>query len=260
MRCKVATVVPVVAVALALGACSTSQSGTARPEPSAASAPSSTTSTTTSQTSSAPAPTPAFAFTTERVAGSTDRVDYDVAIPQVTGGDPAAADKFNQSMRNALQDQIDGFDEQRFALSDSRPAPSHIGAQVISAGLNTSWDARPPGAHPSSIVATITIDSSTASPVTLQDLFPNLQAGLRRLTDQSSRLLPQTAAGPDFAHEGIEPKVQNFANWIALPQGMNIRFGDGQVGPHAAGLVDVTIPWDSLADVADPRLLDVVRS
>lgn len=191
--------------------------------------------------------------------GATDRVDYDVTIPQVTGDDPAA-EKFNQSMRNALQDQIDGFGEERFALSDSRPAPSHIGTEVISAGLVTSWDARPPGAHPSSLLATITIDSSTASPVTLQDLFPNLQAGLQRLQDQSARLLPATAAGADFVPDGIEPKVENFANWIALPQGMSIRFGDGQVGPHAAGLVDVTVPWDALTDVADPRLLDVVRS
>ncbi|SNS93003.1 Protein of unknown function [Rhodococcoides kyotonense] len=206
-----------------------------------------------------PQPTP-YAFTAARVSGSTDRVDYDVNIPQITGGDDAVVAEFNESMRAALQDQIDGYGQSRFTLSDARPGPTYVGDSVVAAVLNTSWDANPPGAHPTYIIATVTVNTENATPVTLEDLFPDLQAGLQRLSEQSALLLPNTAAGDDFERTGIEPIESNFANWVPSASGMNIRFGDYQVGPHAIGLVDVTIPWATLADVADPYTVGVLSS
>lgn len=252
------------ASALVLAGCSTTD-GTPQAAPGGIESTTATVSTTTSSTTTTPpsttvAPTSDYSFTSQRVGGTNERVTWDVTLPQVTGGRAAVAAEFNESMQSALDDQIDGFGDSRFTLSDARQGPSYIGDKVISAVLNLSWDANPPGAHPTYIIATVTVNSETGGPVTLQDLFPNTQEGLQRLSDESAYLLPGTPAGEHFELSGIEPTVANFANWVATPAGMNIRFGDYQVGPHAIGLVDVTIPWDHLADVADPYILGVLSS
>ena len=202
-----------------------------------------------------------YTATTVRVAGDNGRVRYDVLVPQVEGGDPAVTAEFDESMRAALQDQIDGSPGERFTL-ESRTESSvvHIGSRVLSGLLVTSWNADPPGAHPTPLVATVVIDADDAQPITLDRLFPDLQAGLNRLSQESARLLPDTAAGPGFEREGIEPKRENFANWVATPAGMEIHFTDYQVGPHAIGLIVVTVPWDRLTDVVAPDLVGVVSS
>lgn len=259
------TTVAVAAVALLLAGCSSAGTPTAAPETSIAggttTATASTTTTTSTSTSTSTTNTPIpYSFGSIRISGSTDRVTYDVAIPQIDGPDPGVVGEFNESMRSALQDQIDGFDGARFSLSDARPGPTYIGDAVVGAVLNTSWDADPPGAHPTYVIATVTVNSTTAAPITLRDLFPDLRAGLQRLSEQSALLLPGTAAGTDFERSGIEPLETNFANWVPSASGMNIRFGDYQVGPHAIGLVDVTIPWSALVDVADPDTLATLSS
>ncbi|PQP22699.1 RsiV family protein [Rhodococcus opacus] len=245
-----------VAVVLAMAACS-DQTGTAVSEPPT------TTTVTAEDTPGTEATTPAglpYTETELQVTGSTGRVGYDVLIPQIAGGNPAVTAEFNESMRAALQDQIDGWGTDAFTLSSQEHSVAHIGEHVISGLLVTSWNADPPGAHPTPIVATVVVNADTAAPITLGDLFPDLPAGLQTLSDESARLLPETVAGPDFERSGIEPTEANFANWLATPAGMEIHFDDYQVGPHAIGLVTVTVPWDALADVIDPALAPVVSS
>jgi len=196
----------------------------------------------------------------EQVVGSTDRVDYDVFIPQLAEGDPAVTAEFNESMRAALQDMIDTHDTDRYTLSTQEYDVTRIGERVVAGLLVVSYNMNPPGAHPSPLLATVVVDTDTATPVTLTDIFPDLPAGLERLSEQSALLLPDTAAGPNFDRSGIEPTEANFANWLPTPEGMEIHFGDYQVGPHAIGLVTVTVPWESLADVADPDVVAVLAS
>ncbi|WFR73320.1 hypothetical protein P9209_06220 [Prescottella defluvii] len=50
-----------------------------------------------------------YSATAVRITGDTGRVRYDVLVPQVEGGDPAVTAEFDESMRAALQDQIDGW-------------------------------------------------------------------------------------------------------------------------------------------------------
>lgn len=215
----------------------------------------------TTQSTPTPVVETAYTATSVRVVGANGQASYDVLVPQIEGGDPAVSDEFDESMRAALQDQIDGWPADRFTLeSTDRSAVVHIGSRVVSGLLVTSWNADPPGAHPTPLVATVVIDADDAQPITLERLFPDLQAGLNRLSQESALLLPDTAAGPDFVREGIEPKSENFANWVATPAGMEIHFTDYQVGPHAIGLIDVTVPWNRLTDVAAPGLVGVVSS
>lgn len=224
--------------------------------------------TVTRSSSAAPAPTTtsatAAAYTTSstRVTGRTDRASYDVAIPQLAGGDPAVTAEFNQSMRAAVQDQIDAdYSGLDFTLRDGyRDGPFHIGSRVVSAELISYWMANPPGAHGDSLLATVTIDTDTAKPVTLSDAFSDLDSGLRRLSQESARLLPSTNVGSRYERSGITPVEKNFANWTASPQGMQIHFGDYQVGAYADGLVTITIPWSDLSDVLAPGMQDVLSS
>ncbi len=114
-----------VAVVVALAACS-DQAGTAVSEPST------TTTVSAADTSSAEATTPASLSYTEtelQVTGSTGRVGYDVLIPQIEGGNPAVTAEFNESMRAALQDQIDGSGTDAFTLS-SRSTASRTSASM----------------------------------------------------------------------------------------------------------------------------------
>ncbi|AMY21982.1 RsiV family protein [Rhodococcoides fascians] len=251
------------ALAAALAGCSTS--GTATP----VSAPITTdvtatteraepTSTTPTTTSSAAEP---YVVGSTRVTGSTARATYDVAIPQLSGGNPAVTAEFNESMRAALQDQIDRDYGNDFALSDGySTGTTHVGRRVISAEQITSWIAVPPGAHGNSLLATVTIDADTAQPITLGDAFTDLDVGLSRLSDRAAAILPSTRAGGSFERSGIEPTVANFGNWTASPEGMNIHFGDYQVGAYGIGLITITIPWTDLSDVLAPGMEDVLSS
>ena len=251
------------AVVAALAGCSNSGTATT-----AAAPPTSDTQVTTERaeptTTSASATSHAeepYVLGSTRVTGSTEHATYDVGIPQLSGGDPAVTAEFNESMRAALQDQIDGHQGLDFALSDGYSSgASHIGRHVVSVEQITDWIAVPPGAHGDSLIATVTIDTDTAQPITLGDAFTDLDAGLSRLSEQAAKILPSTRAGESFERSGIEPTVANFANWTASPEGMNIHFGDYQVGAYGIGLITITVPWNALSDVLAPGMQDVLSS
>jgi hypothetical protein len=174
---------------------------------------------------------------------------------------PAVTAEFNESMRAALQDQIDRDYGNDFALSDGySKGQTHVGRRVISAEQITDWIAVPPGAHGNSLIATVTIDADTAQPITLGDAFTDLDVGLSRLSDRAAAILPTTRAGESFERSGIEPTVANFGNWTASPEGMNIHFGDYQVGSYGIGLITITVPWTDLSDVLAPGMQDVLSS
>ena len=223
-----------------------------------ASATSAPTSTTTTTTATSP-----YVQTSTRVTGASGRATYDVTIPQLSGGNPTVTAEFNQSMRAALQDLIDDDKSpyDGFKLSNGySKGPFHIGQRVISAEQITGWIAQPPGAHGDSLLSTVTINTDTAKPITLQDAFGDLGAGLARLSQESARILPTTNVGDRYVREGMAPRLENFANWTASPAGMLIHFGDYQVGAYADGLVTITIPWSSLSDVLAPGMQDVLSS
>ncbi|MGV8873275.1 MAG: RsiV family protein [Rhodococcus sp. (in: high G+C Gram-positive bacteria)] len=253
----------VLAVTAALAGCSTS--GTATP----ASAPTTTGVTVSTEraepTSTAPPTTSQsaepYVVGSIRVTGSTANATYDVDIPQISGGDPAVTAEFNESMRAALQDQIDGDYGYDFALTDGySTGATHVGRRVISSEQITDWIAVPPGAHGNSLLATVTVDVDTAQPISLGDAFTDLDAGLARLSERAAAILPTTRAGESFERSGIEPTVANFGNWTASPEGMNIHFGDYQVGAYGIGLVTITVPWTNLSDVLAPGMQDVLSS
>ncbi|OZC97306.1 DUF3298 domain-containing protein [Rhodococcus sp. 06-235-1A] len=260
---RIRSMAAALAVTAALAGCSTS--GTAAPAsaPTTTDAPATTeraeaTTTAVPTTSNAAEP---YVVGSTRITGSTEHATYDVAIPQLSGGNPAVTAEFNESMRAALQDLIDGHNGQDFVLSDGyTPSSTYVGRRVISSEQITDWIAVPAGAHGDSLISTVTIDADTAQPITLGDAFTDLDTGLARLSDRAAKILPATRAGENFERSGIEPTVANFGNWTASPEGMNIHFGDYQVGAYGIGLITITVPWTDLSDVLAPGMQDVLSS
>ena len=109
-------------------------------------------------------------------------------------------------------------------------------------------------AHPNDYVSTVVIDSRTAKPITLADLFVDEQAGLNRLSEQTKVIFPQVWGGgpsPMLDEPGNRPIAENFANWIPTAAGMELHFADYQFG-H--GLPVITVPWSAVADVLAPDM------
>lgn len=200
-----------------------------------------------------------YTETPAQVRGDNGNVGWSVRIPQVSGGTGAVADRFNNSVRAALQNQIDHAPASS-ELTSGPPNELHIGRRVLSALLTTVRKSDPPSGEPKKLLATITINAGTAEPITLRDLFPDLDAGLGRLSGEAERLLPATAAGADFDRREIQPRTNNFHHWVATEKGMAIHFEEDSVAPPEKGLVSITVPWRALADVLDPALAEVLRS
>jgi hypothetical protein len=215
-----------------------------------------------------PAPTPpppsgfsnGLGYTVEQSStdgGTPDgRGTWSLIVNQISGGSPAVASAFNSAVATSAQGQLDSArqdaDPELRWTFDTDPQ-IRFGAASISEVLSGLY-VQTPSAHPSSFVSTVVIDSRTATPITLDDLFVDEQAGLDRLSEQTKILLPDvmgTGPGPMADEPGNEPLEANFANWIPTPQGLEIHFADYQ---FVHGSPVLTIPWTSLDDVLDPDM------
>jgi hypothetical protein len=176
---------------------------------------------------------------------------------QNTSGDPAMIAAFNQAndaCAARLLDQVrsetaSGWWQWSFEVKPTvtfRPT-------AISELLVGVYDARQ-AAHPVDYLGTIVIDSRTAQPITLKTLFNNESRGLQRLSEQTQLIWPTVygRVGPPTPDpSGLQPREENFANWIPTATGMEIHFADYQFG-H--GLPIITIPWTALTDVLAPTM------
>lgn len=252
------------ALAMALTACggSTSTPGTA---------PAATRAATTSTDAASPttaAPTNGVSnkqqySVTRSTAGdaTTDgRGRWTLVVDTITGGDPHVAGAFNSAVHASAAGQLEpvksGADPDGKWTFETQPQIFFGGASVseLISGLFVAV----PSAHPTSYVSTVVIDSRSAKPITLGDLFIDKQAGLDRLSEQTKALLPAVSGvGPTpMADEpGNAPTEANFANWIPTPEGLAIHFADYQ---FFHGTPTITVPWAALDGLLAPGM-DALR-
>lgn len=177
-------------------------------------------------------------------------------VAQVSGGDPSVAEAFNKAGDASARGQI----EQVRTDADSVPSwtfevkselffrPTAL-AQLLT-GVYYAHGA----AHPNNYVSTVVIDSRSARPITLSDLFSDEQDGLNRLSEQTKRIWPTVygdGGEPMLDEPGNRPIAENFANWIPTADGLELHFADYQFG-H--GLPVITVPWAALTDVLAPDM------
>jgi hypothetical protein len=220
----------ILAVPLALAGC-------AGEPPSPSSSSSASSSSTTSTTASAVSDGKHYSVTTTSIGGTTlDRNGtWKAKFGQLAGGDPAVVEVFNGASQAAVHRQVDR------ATADTREATTswHLESngqvtfrrvaitQLINGALGG-------GAHPTTYIDTVVIDSRTAKPITLADLFSDEQAGLQRLSEQTK----------------LAPTEANFANWIPTADGVEI-YRLPQV---------ITVPWSALNDVLAPGMAGLAQN
>lgn len=220
----------ILAVPLALAGC-------AGEPPSPGSSSSASSSSTTSTTASAVSDGKHYSVTTTSIGGITlDRNGtWKAKFGQLAGGDPAVVEAFNGASQAAVHGQVGR------ATADTREATTswHLESngqvtfrrvaitQLINGALGG-------GAHPATYVDTVVIDSRTAKPITLADLFSDEQAGLQRLSEQTK----------------LAPTEANFANWIPTADGVEI-YRLPQV---------ITVPWPAVNDVLAPGMVGLAQN
>lgn len=200
---------------------------------------------------------PPFTATTEQVKRFLGTVFVDAEVPRVEGGNPEVAAVFNDEMDAALQAQADSVTG---GSLEGRPGSEvRIGERVLSGVLRTAAvDLAEAQSMP--LASTVVVDSESGSLITLSSLFNDLDEGLARLQEESETLGPSTDLGDSFDATGLEPTEQMFGRWSAESSGMRVFFEQGVVGPMAAGIVELTIPWDNLSDIMKPGVADIVAS
>ncbi|MCB0941057.1 MAG: DUF3298 domain-containing protein [Mycobacterium sp.] len=181
---------------------------------------------------------------------------WTLVVDTISGGDAKVADTFNRAVRASAQGQLDPV--KRDAGNDgtwsfdTKPE-IFFGSAAVSELISGLYN-HVPSAHPVNYVSTVVIDSRSATPITLKDLFSDEQAGLNRLSQQTKQLLPAVMGvgeSPMPDAPGNAPIEANFANWIPTPSGLEIHFADYQ---FAHGLPVLTVPWSALDDLLAPGM------
>ncbi|WP_433680121.1 RsiV family protein [Nocardia sp. CA-119907] len=198
--------------------------------------------------------TATFTATTLHLEGD----GYKLDVPQVSGGKADARAEFNQGMRAGAQewiDRISGPGDSVTGGSDSQVV--HIGAHVLSGHLVTIMYSAG-AAHPNSFDSAHVTNVDTGTAITLSDLFTDLQQGLDVLSTQAQTLVEQNPRAAGYSKSQLTPVAEHFRTWVATPEGMKIYLGE--IASHAAGNIDITVPWSALDGVLKPGMRAVVGS
>nr|QGW61189.1 hypothetical protein ICEMyc226_00157 [Mycolicibacterium sp.] len=178
-----------------------------------------------------------------------------VTVGQLRGGNSSVTTAFNAASRASGQTMTDMLDADHMdptgSTFESRPTVIFRPTTVEQVLVGTYYWRL--AAHPVNYITTIVIDTRTATPITLADLFTDSRAGLNRLSEQTKRIFPTVYGNgtPMGDEPGNAPTDENFHNWIATGAGLEIHVVDGQFG-H--GLPVITVPWSQLSDLLAPAM------
>jgi hypothetical protein len=118
-------------------------------------------------------------------------------------------------------------------------------------------------AHPSGGVLTATFDLRDGKRIPTRRLFAKGDDVLPRvaaLVDHRLRRSEEYGVDGAFTGEGgayiLAPVTADRIRSVVVgPDGLTFSFGDGELGPHAAGMPTVTIPFAELDGLLDPAVL-----
>jgi hypothetical protein len=180
---------------------------------------------------------------------------------QLAGGDPAVTRAFNDASHAVVRGQLaravsrarEGTTPWTFESSGQVTFRHVVIAQVITSAFYF-------GVHPSSEAGAVVIDSRTARPVTLADVFADDRAGLEQLSRQTKIILPKANGwkGVMADEPGNRPTPENFANWAPTADGMELHFAADQFGLGVAETI--VVPWSELVPLLAPNMVDIARA
>jgi hypothetical protein len=193
-------------------------------------------------------------------SGAATGGSWNLVMDTISGGDPKVAEAFNDAVHAAakrlLDDATRGAKPQGQWTFETSPRVFFT-ATSISALISGTYNDET-AAHPAGSVINVVIDSRSATPITLRELFTDDQAGLNRISEQSKILLPPAmgaTATPMPNIPGNKPLLENFDSWIPTPAGLEIHFADYQ---FIHGTPVITVPWSAIDDLLAPGM-EVLR-
>ena len=186
---------------------------------------------------------------------------WHVTVGQLSGGNSAVAAAFNSASlaSGRTMAAMLAADNVYRAEADFDAQPTVSFRPTTVAHVLTGVYFWHHAAHPLDYVTTVVIDSRTARPITLDDLFTDTQAGLNRLSAQAKVLLPAAygrGTTPDGDLPGNSPVAKNFHNWIPTAKGLEIHFEDYQ---FAHGLPVIIVPWSELTGLLAPDMQSLAQ-
>ncbi|BBX93843.1 DUF3298 domain-containing protein [Mycolicibacterium boenickei] len=223
------------------------------PDPGSGTGPAPTTVDATTTPASPDAEAQPFTGFLETVDGTRGIVTYKAELPQLKGGAAAVRDKFNASVRAALDDYLRPTEDNLpvtvapgTLLEDERSRVSHIGSGVVAGVLLLNIYVEH-AAHPFNTVSTTVIDAHTAAPIMITDLFADQNAGLNAVV----QAIKAEMAGDDkLANQTPpEPVADQLANWLPDDDGLVFYLSVAHV---LGDYYPVTVSWDTIAGVLAP--------
>ena len=192
--------------------------------------------------------------------------DLDVHYPQIANPSTRNHRRFNSHVRSLVEKDIRLFraycaKNNKYRNGKRREMEYHFGldyevffvtAEIVSIKLtlesftgylNSDWFPIP-----------INYDLKTGKPLVLADIFKPKSKFLKVIADYCvtefmERGLNCGGGGvgsEPWMREGTEPKTDNYASWNLTRHGLQLNFGEYQVGPGCLGLVNVVVPYDHL--------------
>lgn len=108
------------------------------------------------------------------------------------------------------------------------------------------------GAHPYRLHESLNYDLIDGTLLSFEDLFTPGSEYLKFLSEYS---IDELSRRPELVHEmilsGAAPKVENFQLWNITPIGLLLTFEEYQVGPYAAGVQQILIPYSAMSGIID---------
>ncbi|MGH3678640.1 MAG: DUF3298 domain-containing protein [Mycobacterium sp.] len=185
---------------------------------------------------------------------------WSVHYQRIDGGQPNIAAAINDDLDAEAEAQVwqntwDASTTHRWTFEST--GTLSFRPLTISALFVGEYDTDLPN-MPFHTVATRVFDSRRGVLITWNNLFRDKQAGLTRLSEQTTAILPTIYTLPPSWRSGGEtnPLDINFKYWIPTAEGIELHFPDHQFG---RGLPVITVPWAKVADLIAPEFLPITE-
>jgi Protein of unknown function (DUF3298)/Deacetylase PdaC len=196
--------------------------------------------------------------------------DIDARYPQITGGSNPSFEKFNQLVRASVTKRVAGFKKDMTHEEDEERRPEGS----MGSDLNVSYEVElaqddlisvafsvgsyyQGAAHPNTFSEVVNYDLKNGKQLKLADLFKPGAKYLQALANYCIAELKKQAKDKglldDEIQNGASPNAKNYQSWTITRKGLGINFDAYQVGPYAAGLQYVLVPYSDLKDVITPE-------
>lgn len=181
--------------------------------------------------------------------GGPDAVMADVAYPRLEGDSPAIQ-KFNAAVARRPKFKAEDATEETV-----RYKVAYAGPDLISVKFD-EYNNTVGAAHPNTMMEALNFNMKTGAPLATADLFakPGWEAVLARRGAEGAtkqlRAMDETA-GP-IAAADLRAAVSNPKKWAITDQGVVLLLGEEELGAHALGLQEVTVPWSELKPFLKP--------